>query len=390
MKEHQSLSKLAASMLADEDVPTPVHSPEDDARAIRAIEGAIRASAQARRRKQMMVAVLAVAATVAVVIGWRAMRGGESAPLVTRPAPSASTPLRDTTVHSLADGVVVLREGRDVGLDAGAALRASDRIVTTSSGRASITLPSGTHLVVERGADVALVENGATQSFALNAGGLHADVAKLHPGERFIVRTPDAEIEVRGTSFQVDVVGRASCGRGAATRVVVTEGIVAVRFAGAEANVRAGESWPADCFAGTGAASGAASGAAVAEKPVDAPQALSSAAGSAPVTAPGRSAAPLATPPRPSGSDLAAQNALFAEGAAARRRGDTRAAVAAYDKLTSSYPASPLAESATVERMRVVAAADPRRGAEAARAYLARYPAGFARAEANAIVERAR
>lgn len=381
MKEHQSLAKLATSALAHEDVPTPVPSAEDDARTIRAIEAAIRASAQARRRKQTTIAAaLAIAATVVLVLGWRATRGGERANVVARPAPSASAVIRDTTVHPLADGVVVLRDGRDVGIDAGATLLTADRVVTTSSGRAAITLPSGTHLVVERGGDVALVEHGATQSFALNAGGLHADVAKLRPGERFLIRTPDAEIEVRGTSFQVDVVARSSCGRGTATRVVVTEGVVAVRFAGTATSVRAGESWPADCFGTTAAA--------VPEHPVAPPE--GSAASNAPVTAPARSTAAVATPARPSGSDLAAQNALFTEGAAARRRGDTRAAIAAYDKLTSTYPASPLAESATVERMRIVAAADPRRGAEAARAYLSRYPTGFARAEATALVDRAR
>ena len=54
--------------------------------------------------------------------------------------------------------------------------------------------------------------------------------------------------------------------------------------------------------------------------------------------------------------------------------------------LASRYPSSPLAENAHIERMRLLGASDGRRGAEAARAYLARYPHGFARAEANDLL----
>src|SRR5262249_2055397 len=103
-------------------------------------------------------------------------------------------------------------------------------------------------LEVEPGSQLAVVEEGRAQVFALNAGSLRADVAKLGSGERFIVRTADAEVEVRGTSFLVDVVPPdPACGAGNATRVQVFEGVGRVRAGGREAAVGPGEHWPRDC-----------------------------------------------------------------------------------------------------------------------------------------------
>jgi hypothetical protein len=83
---------------------------------------------------------------------------------------------------------------------------------------------------------------------------------------------------------------------------------------------------------------------------------------------------------------LAEQNDRFAEAIAAKRSGNASLAVVRFERFLATYPQSALAESAAVERMKLLAAADPARGAAAARQYLARYPAGFARAEAEAIV----
>ena len=70
---------------------------------------------------------------------------------------------------------------------------------------------------------------------------------------------------------------------------------------------------------------------------------------------------------------------------AARRRGDTSGALAGYERYLAKYPQGALAESATVERMRLLAASDPARGAAAAKGYLARFPSGFARGEAATL-----
>jgi outer membrane protein assembly factor BamD (BamD/ComL family) len=85
-------------------------------------------------------------------------------------------------------------------------------------------------------------------------------------------------------------------------------------------------------------------------------------------------------------SALGEQNALFAVAVDARRRGDTSGAIAALEQLISRYPSGPLDESARVERLRVLRGAASSRTEGVARDYLARYPNGFARAEAEAVL----
>ncbi|HEY8079188.1 MAG TPA: tetratricopeptide repeat protein, partial [Labilithrix sp.] len=86
-------------------------------------------------------------------------------------------------------------------------------------------------------------------------------------------------------------------------------------------------------------------------------------------------------------SSLAEQNALFSEGLNYKNGGQRGEAVATFEKLMAKYPGSPLAENAAVERMRLLARMDRARGAAAAQQYLRRYPNGFGRAEAKAIVD---
>ena len=97
--------------------------------------------------------------------------------------------------------------------------------------------------------------------------------------------------------------------------------------------------------------------------------------------------------PRTTGSvasTLGEQNDLFAEAIVAKRSGESQIALATFDRFLATYPSSPLAQSAAVERMRLLRAAQSPRAIAAARQYLARYPNGFARAEAEAILAGAR
>jgi hypothetical protein len=163
---------------------------------------------------------------------------------------------------------------------------------------------------------------------------------------------------VRGTQFRVSVVpSNPTCGDGTTTRVDVVEGVVVVRHAGVEARVGAGEHWPAGCDAKE--------------------ESKDQSANEAPSTAPhAAKAAPSAAPT----SKLGDQNDLYAEALAAKRRGAGGAAVQLFDRYIATYPGSPLAESAMAERMKLV------RTRAAAQQYLARYPSGFARADAQAIL----
>jgi ferric-dicitrate binding protein FerR (iron transport regulator) len=371
------LSRLATELLREEE-RLEASSAADDMRAIDAIERAIAAGRRGQRIRRIATATsLAAAAAALLVVGWRVL--SHRAP----DADAASTPTTASAQlaalgHPLSDGVVIVRDGRERSITSGTALAPPDHVVTTATGRLAVSLPTGTHLVVGTSSDFAFTEQGLTFAFALGAGTVHADVARLRAGERFLVRTPDGEIEVRGTSFDVRVVDPSpTCGAGTRTRVTVSEGTVVVRAAGREDSLHKGESWPRECVA-TGAS----------EPPATQPS-TPAAAPSAEVTAraqPSRSNEPPATvlaAPSPPGSDLAAQNALFAQASTARRNGDRATALATYDRFLEQYPGSQLAESAYVERMRLLAASDPRRGAAAARAYLARYPRGFASAEAT-------
>jgi hypothetical protein len=70
----------------------------------------------------------------------------------------------------------------------------------------------------------------------------------------------------------------------------------------------------------------------------------------------------------------------------AKRRGDLRGAVASFDRLLSRYPDCPMAQSAAAERMKLLATTDRARASDAARDYLRRYPAGFARDDAESLL----
>jgi outer membrane protein assembly factor BamD (BamD/ComL family) len=83
---------------------------------------------------------------------------------------------------------------------------------------------------------------------------------------------------------------------------------------------------------------------------------------------------------------LADENNLFAQALAAKRRGDLRGALAAFERFVARFPDAALAESAYVERMRLLRVLAMPRAVAAAREYTTIYPGGFARSEAEAIV----
>ena len=241
-------------------------------------------------------------------------------------------------------------------LTEGGRLAAGSRVETQSNGRAALAFASGTSAMLGESADLTVDGDEATQVLRLAAGSVDLHVAKVSLEHRFLVATPDAEVEVRGTKFRVSI-GPAdpSCSDDAETHIVVTEGVVVVRHGGTEKRVTAGEQWPGDCI-----------------PPIE-------------ISAPATSTAPQST-----ASTLGEQNDLFAEAIVAKRQGESQAALATFDRFLATYPASPLAQSAAVERMRLLRAVQSPRTASAARQYLARYPNGFARVEAEDILAGAR
>ena len=72
---------------------------------------------------------------------------------------------------------------------------------------------------------------------------------------------------------------------------------------------------------------------------------------------------------------------------AARRAGRTGDALSLFDRLINEHPGSSLVESAMAAKMRLLAARGA--GQQAAAAYLARFPDGFAREEADVLLRAA-
>ena len=352
-----SYARLARRVLEEGDRgSTPPPTPENRASAIALLEQAIAGRAQARRRSRWKAAVATVAAAAAVVVatvgGVRhyAHRGELAA------ATASSTGDVRVVGHAVSGMASVVVSGEAGAVTEGRAIAAGSRVVTAPTGRLLLAFSTGTSALLEEGSDVTMDSMSASQQIRLDSGSLDLHVARQGPEQHFVVRTRDAEVEVRGTQFRVAVApADPTCGGGTTTRVAVSEGVVVVRHAGSEARVGAGEQWPAGC--------GAAPTATIAGPVVIR-------------AAPGRSTA----------STLGEQNDLFAQAIAAKRRGDAGSAIAGFDRFLARYPGSPLAESATVERMRLLRSSESPRAPGAAKAYLARYPNGFAHSEAVALM----
>lgn len=381
-------AKRATDLLADDAVKRASEGGgADDAAMIDVLAETIVREARKRRLRRIMAVTagaLAVAGAAAIMIGRRA------------PDPSRAIAIATTTpaaahVAPLVDGTTIVHAGIGIGssIDDGSPLAVGDRVVS-GSGRAMVSLATGTHLVVEEEADLAVRSLDGMQAFELRAGAVRADVAKLRANERFLIHTRDAEIEVRGTSFRVSIVPPdPSCRQGTITRVAVTEGDVVVRTIAVEEHVLANQSWPPECAHRADVRVAAASADAPKALPVrSVPTAPAQSISSRPSQASTPPAPPAASAPET--SQLAAQTAIFADATAARRRGDSVRAIERYEELARKYPASALAESALVERMRLLALRDEHAGAAAAREYLVRYPHGFARDEAARLAARDR
>lgn len=322
--------------------PAPVSASARDG-AIVALRAAIAEKARRDRRKKVGIAAASVALAAAAAVGiW-----------VGRPKHTVVAPVALANVQDLHGSAEIRSTAGSGHLTMGSTLPEGATLSVSPDSEARFAYGSGTAVVVRDGAQITLVEQGQAKVFSLASGSFSAKVAKLHEHERFVVRTADAEIEVRGTAFTVSVVPpQASCGNGTPTRLVVTEGVVVVRNGGQETRVPAGSSWPQCDAAPT----------AMAQTPTPA------------------ASAPRVVSPKSPHSTLAAQNDLFQDAMARKRAGDTNGAVALFDQLATSYPGGVHAEDALAEKMRIV------RSRRLAEEYLRRYPDGYAKKDADTIL----
>jgi hypothetical protein len=390
------LARWAARVLDAEGNALPV-DPSDRSRSIAALERALLERGQ-RRTRLRWVAGISLAASIALCAGLGALamhgtpRTASTVATTATIPPGVASPSGDTVRiigHVSGDGATI--RSATASIKTGEPVVAGNRVVAHGTSHAILAFSTGTELSVEDEGDMTILEGGRSQVFALDTGAVRAHVAKLGAGERFVVHTPDAEVEVRGTSFRVAVApSDPSCGGGSVTRVTVDEGVVVVRHAQVETRVGRGETWPAGCDAAQRPVAESSAGSQAAA-PLGAPP-------NAPLTAPlnaslnatasakdgpkDRRAAVNAA----SASSLADQNDAFAQALGLKHSGQDEAAITAFERFAAKYPSSNLAESAAVERMKLLLAIDHPRGVAAAAQYLRRYPGGFAQADANAAV----
>ncbi|MBI5487480.1 MAG: FecR domain-containing protein [Deltaproteobacteria bacterium] len=279
-----------------------------------------------------------------------------------------------------------------------AAVGAGARRATVGAGARRATVHAQPH------ASFVLVGTQPDELVRLAHGTLTVEVSPLAPGERFRVVTADAEVEVRGTAF--DVV--AADDRLVAVRVF--RGHVEVRPAGrAEVALGAGQRWEVPAMLATATATvptestrtGAA--APVAEAPgasVASSDRVSALSAPDPRTVrevrrerPARAAAAdgaaagadVQRPPLVTASSGPAE-AAFDEGWRALRDGDPAGAAEAFGRAAAAGTGAPLAEDAAF--WRAVALGRAGRDAEAAGAlaiFLDRYPSSPRVGEASAM-----
>ncbi|HWZ89182.1 MAG TPA: FecR domain-containing protein [Polyangiaceae bacterium] len=195
---------------------------------------------------------------------------------------------------------------------------------------------------------------------------LHVDHSS-QKARRVVVLLPDGELEDTGTTFTVSAEG------GRTTRVAVQDGSVVLRLRGQSAvALGPGETWSPNLPPPASACASCA----------PPPEALPSA----------KLSPPAPTAPRPSSAEPVASVLVpdpaidFRAALAALDAGDNTGAAAAFETFLVKHPRDPRAEDAAY--LRIIAFR--RSGADgsmkqAAREYLRRYPAGFRRAEVQAL-----
>jgi ferric-dicitrate binding protein FerR (iron transport regulator) len=354
--------------------------PSDRRRLVAAVEQALRARARRRVLVRRAVALtVGAAAVLALVVG--AGHLGRRSGAVVDVGKSGGQAGRALTVLGAGGDVRASAGSEDRPLEAGMSVGPGLTLRAPASGEVRVGTADGTQLTLEPRTELSVTEASETQRFALRTGAVRVRVSRLFAGQRFIIDTADAELEVHGTVFRVAVVAAdPSCGDGSTTRLSVAEGVVSVRVNGREVGVAAGDTWPSGCDS-----------ALFRIEPVEraaghaAPRRPRASGGEVQSTTPATPTSPAAeTVARPlsPASDLAAQNDLFATAVRAKNAGQLADAARLFGALADAHPRGPLVESATVQRMKALAAINPAAGARAAADYLARFPNGFARPEA--------
>jgi ferric-dicitrate binding protein FerR (iron transport regulator) len=218
------LARAAAELLAKEELELELvaPAPNERERMVQAIESELSLRAERGKRRRWARPLLAFAAAAVLVVGAKtwSQRGATV---------EVATPVRaaNVVVAEMVRGAVFVEEnGQRVALRATTPLPRGSTVVAMD-GEALLLLPSGSKVDVEHATIVSVLEDGEGELLSVERGAVTSTVTKRGPGQRFVIRTPDAEVEVRGTVFRVSRLDDARCGM--QTRVHVDEGRVVVR-----------------------------------------------------------------------------------------------------------------------------------------------------------------
>jgi hypothetical protein len=263
--------------------------------------------------------------------------------------------------RSVVGTVTVGGAGSPHAVAVGDVFRGGEIVTTAAASSIDVGIEAGS---AELGAHSRLefvVPSAAERRMRLGRGTVDVDLpVKLAAGRHLVVETPNADVVVVGTAFSVGV---REAGSGVATRVSVRRGTVWIMDGGKQRAVLvAGQEWESP--------SSVAAEPATVEAPAPPPGKASRGGG------------------RPADGTLAEENRLFQSGLSARNAGDPAGAADAFALLLARYPRSVLAEQALAERFRALERAGRVSAAVvSARRYLAQYPRGFARAEAERVTQ---
>ena len=252
----------------------------------------------------------------------------------------------------------------------------------------SATTRLATTVAPERGARFAQRSADGAETVTLDEGAATFAVRPLAASERFLIKTADGEIELRGA------VARVAALASKVRSVTVTEGKAEVRYGGAVFEINAGSTWSPPLDAAPTSTSTPVSPVApvattsdprLGRASIPAPNAIAVAArGASKPAAPAVAATPLPEPTAPAKAEPGATD--FADAVHQFERGDYPAAARRLAEFSKAHPEDGRAEDAAflgiLSLQRTGKTAD---AAAAAQRYLQTYPAGYRRAEAAKI-----
>jgi hypothetical protein len=349
-------------------VAFPVEASEDAARRRDRLVGALGSALGRVRARRTFVRRARIAVTSVLALGLVAFTVLALVKFREPPASATVVTPESWRANDVVGSVHVQSGGTRRAVATGDLLGVGDVVQTDVGASVSLGLPSGDVKLVSPGRIEVVSTTAAERRLRVLLGAVDVDLPrKLPNGQALIVETPDAQVRVVGTAFRVDV-SIDDAGK-PATEVSVRRGTVWVTQRGERrATLGAGSKWRSTARALARTALDPAAN----ETPAKAALAPSRAS---------RVAEAQGT--------LAEENRLYEVALASRNAGDDRRAAEAFGQLLTRYPRSVLGEQSLAERFRALdRAGQVSLSVAAARRYLAAYPDGFARADAERIVKR--